>query len=130
MLRKLEQNILPDPRRQVYAIIDDFDGIIATDRQMARPRVELQAKFEWFEAAHALAFQRKTHPALDQETVLKLLNLQGVSERSCQFNDFVPRINIQFSDRELTFKRKVVSVLGPALTWLPRHSAHAPAQTR
>ena len=60
MPRKLKENIFPDIRRQVHAIVNWNHAILPFQWQVAGPAVEFEAVLEGFEAADTLAFQVQT----------------------------------------------------------------------
>src|SRR6266478_6611944 len=104
MLRKLEENIFPDPLRQVHAIVGDWRSILALERQVARPRIQDERIVKSFEAPDTVASQDQAQPALDKEAFFKLLNLKFVLQRLRQLNDVVLYLNIQVRDGKLAFQ--------------------------
>src|SRR5215471_17316639 len=106
MLRKFKENIFPHPRRQVHAIVHDRDGVLTLKWHMAGPGVQLDAVLKSLEAAHTLAFQDQAEPALDQQTALQLLDLQGVLQRTAKLDHLITRFDVQVSGGNFTFAMK------------------------
>ena len=108
MSRKLQQNIFPHIRRQVYAVVNHIDGILPLQRKVAGPVVQFELILERFEATDALAIQDQMQTALHQQAVLQLLDLQFMLQRMTDLNDLVVRVNIQLRNRQAAFQMKVM----------------------
>jgi hypothetical protein len=108
MSRKLEENIFPHIRRQVYAVVYHDGAILAVQRQVTGPVVQSQVILERLETPNALAFQDQMQMALDEQAVFQHLDLQLVLQRAADLNDLIVRINIQLLDRQAALQIDVM----------------------
>jgi hypothetical protein len=104
MLRKSEQNIVPDWTRQVDAIIVYRHGFFTLQRQVTGPCRELKLILKRPEATHALALESQVKLALKEHTTVKFFDLDGVIQRVMKVNDLIPGVELQFSYRQLTLQ--------------------------
>jgi hypothetical protein len=104
MLRKLEQNIFPKAWRQVDAVANNAGRIFALEGQMGGPFVKGKDESERLEAADTIALQGQLQLALNQQSAFELLDLQLVLERLAEPDHFIPRIDVEFRNRQLAFQ--------------------------
>ena len=99
MPRKLEQNIFPHKRRQVHAIVDHRGLILALQRNMACPRLQVEGILQGLKTAHTQAIQDQAQVSLQQQRILKLLHIEVVVQGLVSPNDIIARVNVQLIRR-------------------------------
>ena len=92
VLRKRQENIFPNVRRQVHQIVRNLDRFLPVERQVQRPVGHLQLVLERLEAAHTLAIQGQAQASLYQQPFLQFLNLQVVFQWMLNPDHLVPRV--------------------------------------
>jgi hypothetical protein len=108
MSRKLEENIFPNIRRQVHAVVNHDGAILAVQGQVAGPVFQRQVILERLEAPDALAFQDQMQTALDEQAIFQLLDLQLVLQGVADLDDLIVRINVQLLDRQAALQTNVL----------------------
>ena len=108
MLRKRQQNIFADKRRQVHAVIDDWGGFVALERDMGDPIGEADGGLEGFEAADALAVKDDLEFASDEQAALEELDFEMVLEGLARLDQLVERLQLEFLRSDLPFEGEVL----------------------
>ena len=104
---KLEQNIFPDVRRQVHAVVDHINLILTLKRQMTGPVGEFHGTLERLQATHTLTLEDQEQTTLHQQTVLQLLDLQIMLKRMADADDLVARVNVQLLNGQIAFQSEI-----------------------
>lgn len=96
MLRKREQNIFPQKRRQVHDIVVHHSRILTFQRHMTRPIFQHEAPLESPQTPDTGAVERHFDPTLQQNAGPELLRLQLIPQGPVKLNHFVPQVKVQF----------------------------------